>query len=175
MMANDTQAQDTQAQVTAKEELPLAKAAEMLLAECRLVLPGIQALFGFQLIAVFNPAFSEKLDKPQQLIHLVAIALIAIAIALIMTPAAYHRQSQPREVTMQFFRVVTRLMLWSMLPLCLGISMDFYLVASIIIDGVIACIMAVLLLTIFLVLWFALPRMKALQHAVSDLHSMHVH
>ena len=32
-----------------------------LLEECRMVLPGIQALFGFQLIAVFNAAFWEKL------------------------------------------------------------------------------------------------------------------
>jgi len=37
-----------------KEELPLRLAAEYLIEECRMVLPGIQALFGFQLIAVFN-------------------------------------------------------------------------------------------------------------------------
>jgi hypothetical protein len=27
-----------------------------------MVLPGIQALFGFQLIVVFNPAFNERLN-----------------------------------------------------------------------------------------------------------------
>ena len=42
----------------AREELPLSKAAEYLLEECRMVLPGIQALFGFQLVAVFNSAWS---------------------------------------------------------------------------------------------------------------------
>jgi hypothetical protein len=36
--------------------------------EARMVLPGIQALFGFQLIAVFNERFKE-LTKDEQLIH----------------------------------------------------------------------------------------------------------
>jgi hypothetical protein len=45
-----------------REELPLSKAAEYLLDECRMVLPGIQALFGFQLIAVFNSSFELKLS-----------------------------------------------------------------------------------------------------------------
>lgn len=41
-------------QDSGQEELPLSQAAQHLLEECRMVLPGIQALFGFQLIAVFN-------------------------------------------------------------------------------------------------------------------------
>jgi hypothetical protein len=48
------------------ERLPLEKAALLLLEECRMVLPGIQALFGFQLIAVLNPLFVQRLDAMQQ-------------------------------------------------------------------------------------------------------------
>ena len=47
------------------EELPLSKAAELLLGECRMVLPDIQALFGFQLIAVFNNSFSQMLTPAE--------------------------------------------------------------------------------------------------------------
>jgi hypothetical protein len=36
------------------------------------VLPGMQALFGFQLIAVFNSGFNAKLDFPGRLLHLLA-------------------------------------------------------------------------------------------------------
>jgi hypothetical protein len=71
------------------EKLPISKAAEYLLDECRMVLPGIQALFGFQLIVVFNATFDEKLSRGEQRIHLLAIAMIAIAIGIIMTPAAF--------------------------------------------------------------------------------------
>src|SRR5216683_301777 len=59
------------------EELSLSKAAQYLLEECRMVLPGIQALFGFQLVVVFSPGFSEKLTRPEQLVHFTAIRVIA--------------------------------------------------------------------------------------------------
>ena len=46
--------------------MPLSMAAQYLLEECRMVLPGIQALFGFQLIAVFSPGFAQKLTLADQ-------------------------------------------------------------------------------------------------------------
>src|SRR5258705_13998154 len=58
--------------------------------EARMVLPGIQAFFGFQLIVVFNNRFQE-FTHTEQVLHLIALLLLAVSIALIMTPAAYHR------------------------------------------------------------------------------------
>ena len=72
-----------------------------------MVLPGIQALFGFQLIVVFSASFGERLSGGEQQLHLAATFLIAVAVALIMAPAAYHRQSGPREVTETFVRLST--------------------------------------------------------------------
>ena len=43
------------------EQVPLSQTVTFILEECRMVLPGIQALFGFQLIAVFNSTFAESL------------------------------------------------------------------------------------------------------------------
>jgi Family of unknown function (DUF6328) len=62
-----------------KEELSLDSAVRHILEECRMVLPGIQALFGFQLIAVFNDGFAQKLSTVQQQIHSVSIVLTVIA------------------------------------------------------------------------------------------------
>jgi hypothetical protein len=101
--------------------LPLSQAALHLLEECRMVFPGIQALFGFQLIAVFNEHFSSALDPSEQVVHLVAIALVAIAVALVMAPAAFHRQTGPDRVTEHFLRLSSRLLLWSMFPLALAL------------------------------------------------------
>src|SRR5678815_3475380 len=67
------------------EELPPSEAAEHLLNECRMVLPGIQALFGFQLVAVFTDGFATKLSSAEQRVHFFAITLVAAAIAIIMT------------------------------------------------------------------------------------------
>lgn len=69
---------------------PVSTMASHLLEECRIVLPGIQAIFGFQLIAVFNTTFWE-IPTSSRIIHLLAISLAAIAVAFVMTPAAYHR------------------------------------------------------------------------------------
>ena len=61
----------------------------------------LQALFGFQLIAVFNAKFWD-LSFSDRVVHLVAIGLLAIAIALVMTPAAYHRLALGNTVSQSF-------------------------------------------------------------------------
>jgi hypothetical protein len=140
------------------EALSLTDAAEFLLNECRMVLPGIQSLFGFQLIAVFNSGFHERLTVTQQHLHLVAIGLIAIAVALIMTPAAYHRQAGARQISDAFIALSTRVLLWSMIPLALGICIDFYLVARVLLDGPVVPYLATGLFAVFVGMWFVLPR-----------------
>src|SRR4051794_11418260 len=110
---------------TETETLSLADATTHLLEECRMVLPGVQALFGFQLIAVFNSGFTEKLSHAEQSAHLLALALVAIAGALIMSPASYHRQTSPRAASTHFIRLGGRLLVTALVPLLLGIGLDF--------------------------------------------------
>ena len=88
-----------------KEQLSLDSAARHILEECRMVLPGIQALFGFQLIAVFNQGFSDKLSTVQQQLHFISIILTICAVALVMSPAALHRQIDPLAVTRRVYRI----------------------------------------------------------------------
>jgi hypothetical protein len=147
-----------------REALPLSKAAEYLLGECRMVLPGIQALFGFQLIAVFNPTFFG-LELSDQRLHVLAIGFVAIAIVLIMTPAAYHRQRGGREITADFLSLSAQLLLWSMLPLAIAICLDFYLILKTVLDGVSSALMAGVLFAIFGLFWFVLPRANQLSRA----------
>lgn len=150
------------------EQLSLSKAAETLLNECRMLLPGIEALFGFQLIAVFNATFAEKLTPTEQQLHLLAITLIIIALAFIMTPAAYHRQTKPFDITERFIHLSTRLLLISSAPLALGISIDFYLICRIILkDGFFPLLLAVCIFLVFIVLWYLLPNRKRLQNLFS--------
>ena len=143
-----------------EEILPLSKAVLLLLEECRMVLPGIQALFGFQMIAVFNSRFADALSRTEQHLHLLAIGMTALAVALIMTPAAYHRQSHPQKVTLRFLRISTRLVLLSMPPLVLSLCTEFYLVSRLILHGTAAAVGSALLMGIFVILWFVLPRLQ---------------
>lgn len=145
-----------------RQTLSLNEAITHLLEECRMVLPGIQALFGFQLIAVFNSGFDSKLDNVERIIHLAAIGLVAVAVALIMAPAAYHRFTQPREVTREFLRIANRLLLYSMFPLMLGIGLDFYLIARIILHSrPLSLVLTAILLAVTCGLWFLLPWLRS--------------
>jgi hypothetical protein len=66
-----------------------------------MVLLGTQALFGFQLFAVFNERFKE-FGKDEQLNHFSATVLVRIVIARIMTPTAFHRLAEQTTIS-KFF------------------------------------------------------------------------
>src|SRR5207253_8978030 len=116
---------------TEREELSLNDAATHVLEECRTVVPGMQALFGFQLIAVFSTSFKEDLSQAERVLHLAALLLVAIAIALVMAPAALHRQSEPMSVSRGFIATSSRLLMASMVPLAAGICLDVYVIARV--------------------------------------------
>ena len=142
-----------------KEPIKLDSAARHLLEECRMVLPGIQALFGFQLIAVFSDGFSQKLPRGGQILHYAAIVLVAVAIALVMAPAAIHRQTSQREVSERFIWLSSRLVLASMAPLSLGLCLEVYLIGVVVLEShAIGAVTAAALFVIFMILWIWVPR-----------------
>ncbi|MFO0578119.1 MAG: DUF6328 family protein [Polyangia bacterium] len=138
----------------------LGKAISHTLEEARMVLPGVQALFGFQLVAVLNPPFYGLLSFTQQRLHLVAVLLTALSIALMMTPAAYHRQAEQHSVSQRFLVLASRLLTLGMFTLMLALSLDCYLVAGIILRSAwFALFIAIGLALIFVSLWFVMPRL----------------
>jgi hypothetical protein len=149
-----------------KEQISLDSAAAHLLEECRMVLPGIQALFGFQLIAVFNEGFDEKLSGVGQMVHLVAIILTTLSMALVMTPAALHRQAEPKEVSERFLWLASNMVLAGMVPLAVAVGLDSYVVASIVLESeLLATVLGVALMLVFASLWSVLPRREHRRHA----------
>lgn len=144
------------------EEESLKDQAGHVLDEARMVLPGIQALFGFQLIAVFNDRFAKILAPNEQLLHLGAVALVVVAIALVMTPAAYHRQVDDGTITRAFIELSSRLIAGAMFPLMFALAIDVYLVARAVSDNrVIALAAGAFSLVACGALWYALPLLHA--------------
>jgi membrane protein YdbS with pleckstrin-like domain len=144
-----------------QKKASLEAEVELIVEECRMVLPGIQALFGFQLIAVFNPTFSERLPPSGRGLHLAAIVLITVAIALIMAPAAYHRQAERDQVSQYFANYASGLLTIAMVPLLLAIASEVTLVAYVITEVLWASVgLGVLLALVFSGLWFVFPRLR---------------
>jgi hypothetical protein len=144
-----------------KEE-SLKDALGQTLDEARMVLPGVQALFGFQLIAVYSDGFERLLSEAERNLHLAAIVLVTIAIALLMTPAAYHRQVDRRRVTGEFLVLASRLVSGAMLPLAAGLSLDIQIVARVVSRELLfATALGIVVFVMFVILWFAFPRWRA--------------
>jgi len=95
------------------------------LTELRVVLPGAQALLGFQLIATLTDSF-ERMPRPARMVHLASLALIALTTILLMAPAAWHRIVEEGENTERFHRIASLFVLWSLVFLGLGVSVDFF-------------------------------------------------
>jgi len=152
-----------------EETVKLSDAASFLLDECRMVLPGIQALFGFQMIAVFNQRFADDLSFAEQATHFVSLSLVAIAIALIMAPAVYHRTEGVREVSERFLRNSTRLLVASMVVLGVGLCLDYYVVARLVLDTPWAALPAAALFGVFTFFWIVLPRSHELKGFLDSL------
>ena len=125
------QAQDKPSE---EEATPLKDKLNEALTELRVVVPGVQALLGFQFAVMLTEEFN-RLPGPTKWIHLVSLALIAVSAVLLMTPAAYHRIVERGEETERLHRFGTRMVLAAMIPLGLGVSGDFFVVARKITDS----------------------------------------
>ena len=123
-----------------------------------MVLPGVQALFGFQLIAVFNAPFFERLSAGERQIHLVSLVLVSLAVALVMAPAAYHRQAEPERVSARFIAYTSRVLMLAMAPLMVALSLDVYLIARMVLARVwVAGLVAGFVFATLAVVWFVIP------------------
>ncbi|NOJ42916.1 hypothetical protein HCN58_25600 [Bradyrhizobium sp. WSM 1791] len=96
---------------------------EQMLTEARVIIPGGQALLGFQLVATLTKAFGE-LPALFKYIHCAGLCAVALAVVLLMTPAAVHRLAFDGEDDPEFFKIGSRLVIAASIPLAIGISSD---------------------------------------------------
>lgn len=130
------------------------------LTDTRVVLPGAQALLGFQLVGVLLGGF-EVLPASSQYVHMVSLMLVTLSTILLMMPAAYHRLVEQGEPSEHFYRLVKIAVLWAMVPLGAGTCGDFFIVARKVSGSLIlANFLAILLTATFVVLWFGLSLLQ---------------
>lgn len=105
------------------------------LTEARMILPGAQTTLGFQLAVTLMDAF-EELPRAGQLLHVGAMLLTALAIVLLIAPAAYHRIAEGGEETERFHRVAGRFIVAALVPLALAMSAELGIVTYRLTDSV---------------------------------------
>jgi hypothetical protein len=141
----------------------LSNKIKHVLTECRVVLPGAQALMGFQFIAILTESF-DKLPTVPKYIHLGCIGMTALTIVLLMTPAAYHRLVERGEETEHFHRFASKMLVASLVPLALGLCGDVYVVVEKVTDSqLVSVVSALVILAVFWELWFGLTLYRRTQ------------
>lgn len=137
---------------------------QQVLTEDRMVLPGAQALLGFQFAGMLVEGF-EKLPASSKYVHLASLTFVALSIIFLMTPAAYHRIVEKGEETEHFHRFASRMLLIAMIPLALGICGDLFVVVRKVTESItFAITLAAAMLVFFYSLWFGLTFYLRNQH-----------
>ena len=130
------------------------------LTDARVVLPGAQALLGFQFVGVFLGGFVE-LPASSQYIHVVSLTLVTLSTILLMMPAAYHRLVEQGEPSENFLRLTRNAVVSSMVPLGAGICGDFFIVTRKVSGSMlVAGSTSLALLAMFCMLWFGFRLMR---------------
>jgi hypothetical protein len=128
-----------------------------MLTEARVMLPGVQALLGFGLIAVLTQPF-DRLPGDARLVHAVGLMLLTLTIILLIAPAAVHRLAYGGQDTRAVHRTGSALITAASLPLALGLSAGVYVAFSAITETRALSATAALVTAIVLcALWYGWP------------------
>ncbi|HEY0010344.1 MAG TPA: DUF6328 family protein [Candidatus Paceibacterota bacterium] len=143
------------------EDTSLKDRIDLVLEEIRVVVPGSQALLGFQLVALFSNGF---LLLPQGLreVHLASLGLIALATILLMAPSAYHRIACRGENSPAVHRFASRMLIGAMFFLISGLAADIWVATYLVLGTNSAAWLAGgTCFVLALLLWFVYPAILA--------------
>ena len=130
---------------------------EQMLTEARVILPGAQALIGFQFVVTMSKTFSQ-LAPAEQHIHFASLCAVTLSVMLLITPAAVHRMTFGGQDVLRFHQIGSIVVTLALIPLALGIGGDFYLAATRMVENrAISAIAASISLLTLAILWYGVP------------------
>lgn len=136
---------------------PLDVQVDQLLTEARLIIPGAQALLGFQLAVTLMGAFAE-LPAAVKAVHVAALCCIALALIFLMAPASIHRIAFHGEDDPSFLRIASIFVIAAPLPLAFGIALDTFVAAGrALSSGRAAAALALVAIVTLLGTWYVYP------------------
>jgi len=139
------------------EDVSLKDRITQVLEEIRVVMPGSQALLGFQLVALFSSGFTAL---PQDLkeLHLASLGFIAVATIFLMAPSAYHRIACKGDNTPAVHRFGSRMLVTAMFFLVAGLAADIGVAGYLVLGSETQAWAAALgTFVLAMLLWFAYP------------------
>lgn len=106
------------------------------------------------------------MDDALKLSHLGALVALALAIALIMTPAAYHRMVLRGKVSRSLIDFASRLIACAMASFTIAVTLNMFLIGSVVLESELwGMVLGLLTLIAVAGLWFGYPLMSRHQNA----------
>jgi hypothetical protein len=126
-----------------------------LLNELRVVMPGVQVLFGFLLTVPFQQRF-QSIDDFQRIVYIATLLLTATAAALLMAPSAFHRLTFRRGQKPYLIRLGTRQTIAGMALLALAMNGVILLLTDVLFHTTTVVVVVAVTSALFAWLWFGL-------------------
>src|SRR5215218_7329557 len=145
------------------EEERLDRNLGELLQELRVALPGVQVLFAFLLAVPFQQNFSKISDFEKD-VYFATLILTTISAALLIAPSAYHRLTFRYQQKHRLVFVSNRLAIAGLATLALAMTCAIMLITDVLFGTVATVVTVALALTMFGVLWAALPLKRRLRY-----------
>lgn len=149
-----------------KAETPLHAKLEQMLTEARVILPGSQALLGFQMIVMLTPAFKE-LSVLTRYVHVAALLLNVLSVILLICPAAVHRMTFEGQDDPRMHSIGSALVTAALGPLAVSIAAELYVAVVRLFDNPRLAVGCALVMLIYMVgSWYVVP--LGIRRAVRD-------
>jgi len=126
-----------------------------LLNELRVVMPGVQVLFGFLLTVPFQQRF-ETIDDFQRIVYFTTLLLTAASAAFLMGPSAFHRLTFREGQKPYLVRLGTRQTIVGMALLALAMNGVLLLLTDILFHTTTVAVVIAATAGLFGWLWFGL-------------------
>ena len=130
-----------------------------LLEETRVVLPGLELLFGFLLILPFSERFTSIGDI-QRYVYLACLLATAAAAALLVAPSARHRLGFREVDKEKLVLAANRHLIAGLTLLAISIALAVYLASSVMLSSAWAAGLAAIIAMWFTLWWFVLPLVR---------------
>ncbi|HEY2277938.1 MAG TPA: DUF6328 family protein [Streptosporangiaceae bacterium] len=127
-----------------------------LLQELRVAGLGVQVLFGFLLSLPFTTVF-KQLSGGERDLYLACLILAAVATALLLGPVAYHRLVFRLGQKEKLVRAANIMAILGLITVGLAVSASVLLVTAFVAGYGTGSVIAVIVLAMFGLLWFAFP------------------
>jgi uncharacterized protein DUF6328 len=138
-----------------------------LLNELRVVLPGVQVLFGFLLIVPFSQRYGDITDV-QRAVYFGSFVCTALATALFIAPSTYHRlRFRQRDKEGMLF-TANKLAIAGTLLLLLAIAGVVFLITDVLYHVLAASLMTAAITAWFVWFWYGIPLSRRLEDEESD-------